>query len=83
MVNYIADQGVTYFAFNTRIQACKHNHAFYGQTCPECGEPVANEFTRIVGFLVPIKTWSKARTAEYHMRRWDNVLYEQSDVEAS
>ena len=49
MVNYIADQGVTYFAFNTKIQACKHNHAFYGDTCPECGEPVENEYTRIVG----------------------------------
>jgi ribonucleoside-triphosphate reductase len=30
MVEYIADQGVTYFAFNTKIQACKNNHAFYG-----------------------------------------------------
>src|SRR5574344_15945 len=50
MVNYIADRGVTYFAFNTKIQACKHNHAFYGNVCPLCGEPVDTEFTRIVGF---------------------------------
>ena len=49
MVNYVADQGVTYFAFNTKIQACKHNHAFYGKTCPVCGEPVESEYTRIVG----------------------------------
>ena len=34
MVNYIAEQGVTYFAFNTKIQACEDNHAFYGTTCP-------------------------------------------------
>ena len=39
MVNYIADQGVTYFAFNTKIQACENNHAFYGDICPECGKP--------------------------------------------
>lgn len=49
MLNYVAEQGVTYFAFNTKIQSCKHNHAFYGDICPECGEPVDTEYTRIVG----------------------------------
>ena len=73
MVRYIADAGVTYFAFNTKIQACEDNHAFYGRTCPVCGKPVETEYTRIVGFYTPIKTWSKERTAEYKMRRWENV----------
>ena len=73
MVNWIADQGVTYFAFNTKIQACEDNHAFYGRTCPNCGKPVATEYTRIVGFYTPIKTWSKTRQDEYTMRRWENV----------
>lgn len=49
MMNYIASKGVTYFAFNTKIQACKNNHAFYGKVCPVCGEPVNTEYTRIVG----------------------------------
>ena len=49
MTEYIADQGLTYFAFNTKIQACKHNHAFFGDICPICGEPVETEYTRIVG----------------------------------
>ena len=73
MVEYIADQGVTYFAFNTKIQACEDNHAFYGQTCPICGKPVETEYTRIVGFLVPIRSWSRERKAEYKMRRWENI----------
>ena len=73
MVRYIADAGVTYFAFNTKIQACEDNHAFYGRTCPICGKPVETEYTRIVGFYTPIKTWSRERTAEYKMRRWENV----------
>ena len=30
MTCYIADAGVTYFAWNTKIQACEDNHAFYG-----------------------------------------------------
>lgn len=73
MVNWIADKGVTYFAFNTKIQACENNHAFYGNTCPECGKPVVTEYTRIVGFYTPIKTWSKTRQEEYSMRRWENI----------
>ena len=73
MVNYIADQGVTYFAFNTKIQACEDNHAFYGTTCPVCGKPIYTEYTRIVGFYTPIKTWSKERKNEYGMRRWEAI----------
>ena len=75
MTNYIAQQGVTYFAFNTKIQACEDNHAFYGTTCPVCGKPIATEYTRIVGFYTPIKTWSKERTKEYGMRRWERINY--------
>ena len=73
MVNYISDAGVTYFAFNTKIQACDRNHAFYGRTCPVCGRPVETEYTRIVGFYTPIKTWSKERTNEYKMRKWEPI----------
>ena len=72
-VNYIADQGLTYFAFNTKIQACEHNHAFYGTKCPICGGDVATEYTRIVGFYTPIKTWSKERKAEFKMRQWEHI----------
>ena len=72
-VNYIADQGLTYFAFNTKIQACAHNHAFYGKKCPICGGDVATEYTRIVGFYTPIKSWSKERKAEFKLRQWEHV----------
>lgn len=80
MVNYIADQGVTYFAFNTKIQACENNHAFYGSVCPVCRKPVATEFTRIVGFYVPVRTYSKERKSEYKMREWTNVNAESERV---
>ena len=73
MTNYIAQQGVTYFAFNTKISACDDNHAFYGDVCPTCGKPKTAEFTRIVGFYTKISTWSKPRKAEFNMRKWDNI----------
>ena len=72
-VNYIADQGLTYFAFNTKIQACVKNHAFYGKKCPICGGDVATEYTRIVGFYTPIKSWSKERKEEFKLRQWEHI----------
>lgn len=73
MTCYIADKGVTYFAFNTKIQACEDNHAFYGTTCPICGKPIFTEYSRVVGFFTPIKSWSKERSKEYTMRRWESA----------
>ena len=72
-VNYIADQGLTYFAFNTKIQACAKNHAVYGTKCPICGGDVATEYTRIVGFYTPIKSWSKERKEEFKLRQWEHI----------
>ena len=77
MTCYIADAGVTYFAFNTKIQSCENNHAFYGTTCPTCGKPVATEYTRVVGFYTPVSTWSEERKNEYNMRRWENINKEE------
>ena len=73
MTNYIADKGVTYFAFNTKISACEDNHAFYGDVCPVCGKPKSAEFTRIVGFYTKTNTWSKERKEEFKLRKWDNA----------
>ena len=73
MIHYIADQGVTYFAFNTKIQACEKNHGFYGTVCPICGGSVATEYTRVVGFYVPVKSYSCERKEEYYLRRWEPV----------
>ena len=70
MLNWVAQQGVTYFAFNGKVAQCKNYHSFYGKVCPVCGEPVETEYTRIVGFYTPIKTYSKERKAEFKLREW-------------
>lgn len=50
MLNYVASQGVIYFAFTTKINVCEDKHAFIGtKTCPECGKPVADQYARVVG----------------------------------
>ncbi len=70
LLNYIADQGVVYFAFCLRISSCENNHGFYGDTCPYCGKPKVTTWQRIVGFLTPEKTYSKERKAEFAKRDW-------------
>ena len=71
MLNYIASKGVFYFAFNTKINVCKHRHAFVGtDVCPVCGEPVFDTYQRVVGFLTPSKAYSKERFAEFTARQW-------------
>jgi len=71
MLNKIALSGVIYFAFNTRINECKNHHGFVGtDICPTCGEPVFDTYQRIVGYLVPTRSYSKDRFREFNTRRW-------------
>ncbi len=70
LLNYIADAGVIYFAFNVRISACKYNHGFYGETCPICGEPKCTSYQRVVGFLTAERTYSTERSQEFFKRNW-------------
>lgn len=75
MLNYVAAQGVIYFAFTTKISVCKHKHAFISeQKCPVCGEPVADTYARVVGFYTPVSSYQKIRKQEFDKRRWMNVL---------
>ena len=71
MLNYIASKGVFYFAFNMKINECKNHHGWVGsKLCPTCGEPVHDVYTRIVGYLVPTRSYSKERFKEFNTRRW-------------
>ena len=73
MLKYVSKCGVKYFAFTGKISACEHNHGFYGDVCPECGGPMVTQYSRIVGFYVPVKSYSKERKEEWKLRKWENV----------
>lgn len=73
MLNEIAVSGVIYFAFNTRINECKNHHGFVGtDICPICEEGVMDTYQRIVGFLEPVRSYSKDRKREFNTRQWYN-----------
>ena len=71
MLNYIAAKKVIYFAFNTRINECAMHHGFVGtDICPVCGGEVVDTYQRIVGFLEPVRSYSKDRKREFSTRQW-------------
>ena len=74
MLNYIASHHIPYFAFNGKQNSCEHNHGFYENKCPICGGDVKTQWTRIVGFSVPVINFSSERTEEYNKRYWNNPL---------
>ena len=54
---------------------CEKKHAFIGtNTCPRCGLPVSDKFSRIVGFYTPVSSYQNIRKKEFSMRKWYNVL---------
>ena len=75
MLNYVASNGVIYFAFTTKISVCEDKHAFIGtKSCPICGKPEADKYARVVGFYVPVSGYQKIRKKEFNCRKWYNVL---------
>lgn len=75
MLNYVASQGVIYFAFTTKINVCKNNHSFIGEShCPICGGEIKDTFARVVGFYTPTSNYQKIRKTEFDKRKWMNVL---------
>lgn len=75
MLNYVAEHGVIYFAFTTKISVCEDRHAFIGsKNCPTCGKPVADQFARVVGFYTPVSSYQNIRKKEFNHRRWYDVL---------
>lgn len=75
MLNYVASQGVVYFAFTTKISVCEDKHAFIGlKNCPKCGKPIADTYSRVVGFYTPVSSYQKIRKREFNQRKWYDVL---------
>jgi len=70
MLNHLANSGIIYFAYNVKISVCEKGHGFFGNICPICGKPTDDIFSRIVGYLVPTRSYSKERKQEFDKRKW-------------
>lgn len=64
LIHHAAASGVVYFAINYAINRCGVGHMTVGHgadTCPVCGKPITDTFTRVVGFLTNTKHWNATR----------------------
>ena len=74
-LNFVAKSKVMYSAFTTKINVCKHRHASIGtKECPICGEPIVDQYARVVGFYTPVSNYQKIRKREFDQRKWYDVL---------
>ncbi|MFA5048592.1 MAG: anaerobic ribonucleoside-triphosphate reductase [Patescibacteria group bacterium] len=57
------ENGVVYHAYNYNLQKCENNHITVGKNkkCSICGKDIANNYTRVVGFLTDVSNWVKQR----------------------
>ena len=59
-----------YFTFSPTFSICE-NHGYLAgenETCPICNEP-CEVFSRVVGYLRPVKQWNKGKQAEFKSRK--------------
>lgn len=67
LLEYAVQKGNSYITFNvpqTQCDSCGFiaKHPF--DVCPECGSDKVTQWTRIIGYLRPIKAWSEGRQIE-------------------
>ena len=64
--------GVTYLGINYAYSVCEHGHVMIGTNyteCPVCTAPIKDVYTRIVGFIVPLRAFSIPRLKEFYQRK--------------
>lgn len=67
---YIIKSGVEHYAINYNFCICKNKHITTNKPnnlCRECGESV-QEYTRIIGYFVPVDQFSSGRKKEHKTR---------------
>ena len=67
---YIIKCGIEHYAINYNFCMCANKHLTTNkpnQLCKVCNEPV-QEYTRIIGYFVPVEQFSSGRKTEHHTR---------------
>ncbi|MCK9230985.1 MAG: ribonucleoside triphosphate reductase [Syntrophales bacterium] len=64
------DYRLPYFTFSPTFSVCGNHGYLPGEKkhCPSCGE-ACEVYSRVVGYLRPVKQWNKGKQAEYGMRK--------------
>ena len=71
LINFAIEKGTSYFTFNVpncQCDKCGHIEKHHFDKCPECGSYEVTDWTRVIGYLRPIKSFDKARKYEAERR---------------
>lgn len=68
LVKNIAKEGVVYYSLIQKFQYCKNDHTFYGEACPNCGEPTIGNGVKINGYIVKDEYFHDERKEELENR---------------
>lgn len=77
LLEFTVKEGTNYFTFNIPNTQCDKCGKIYKQPltkCPYCGSEEMTQWTRVIGFLRPIKTFSKERQIEESKRIYSNGI---------
>ncbi len=77
LIKYAAEVGCKYFTFNVPNCECEECHYIAKQPfskCPKCGSTNTTLWDRVIGYLTPIKNWSRGRQIEQKTRVYSNKI---------
>lgn len=77
LIEFAIKKGTSYFTFNipnTKCEECGHIVKSPKLTCPKCGSSNVSQWTRVIGFLRPIKSFDQERYKEALNRVYSNSV---------
>jgi len=79
IMEHAKNSGTVYFAVNYAYSECAKLHYSIGrkEICPVCGEPIQQQYTRVVGFVTPVRSWNPVRRGYEYPNR---VFYSNGGV---
>jgi ribonucleoside-triphosphate reductase len=77
LIDFAIQEGTSYFTFNipnSKCEDCKHIVKAPITECPKCGSKDVTWYTRIIGYLRPISSFSKDRQIEAAKRTYSKSI---------
>jgi len=85
LIEYSISVGCEHFAINYNFCRCANEHttvAGPSEKCPMCSAPIVGQYTRVVGYIVPVESWNRGRQKEHKTRVFkDDVLKKNKNKE--
>ena len=75
LIDFAIKNGTSYFTFNipnSKCEDCGHIIKKPVKVCPKCGSKNITQYTRVIGYLRPIKAFGADRQIEAYQRVYND-----------